>query len=180
MSKYHRLKTYLHGQGGEWFSTSFSQVESVLGFPLPASARKHRAWWTNLLDGTHTQAHAWMDAGWRVWSVDLAAGRLEFQRMAAEQGMGVSEATAATFRHDTPGVRMTDPVAFDRAKLSITARRILSDYTAEFDGDVQRALDKALHEARVAFRQRLFDNIPREPYSPVDSVDLIREDRDAR
>jgi hypothetical protein len=73
-----------------------------------------------------------------------------------------------------------DLVSFDRRKLSITARRILDDYTAEFDGDIQ-ALDKALHEARVAYRQRLIDNIVRTgPPSSVKSADLIREDRDAR
>lgn len=44
---------------------SFEEIEDVLGFSLPASASKHSAWWAN---GGHTQASAWLDAGWLVES----------------------------------------------------------------------------------------------------------------
>lgn len=57
---------------------SFGEVERVLGRTLPASARKHRAWWSNERSGSHSHARAWMDAGWHVASVDLNAGRVEF------------------------------------------------------------------------------------------------------
>jgi hypothetical protein len=173
MSKYEPLKSWLQARGGPRLILSFAEIERLLGFALPGSARQHRAWWSNQADGAHTQAHAWMDVGWRVWSADLEAEQIEFRRPVG----GFAEEAAAPFHHDAPIGGMSDPVTFDRAKLSITARRILDDYTAEFGGDVQRGLDKALHEARIAFRQRLIDNIPRGTPSSVNSVDLIHEDR---
>jgi hypothetical protein len=47
---------------------SFSDIEAVVG-QLPASAREHRPWWAN--DKTHSQASAWLEAGYRVAQVDL-------------------------------------------------------------------------------------------------------------
>ncbi len=59
---------------------SFADIERILGRTLPASARKHRAWWSNERSGTHSHARAWMDAGWHVASVDFNAGRVEFSK----------------------------------------------------------------------------------------------------
>lgn len=56
----------------------FGEIESMLGAALPASARKHRAWWAN--DVTHVQALAWLGAGWRVVLVDLSGERVGFER----------------------------------------------------------------------------------------------------
>jgi hypothetical protein len=180
MSKYDKLGRYLRGQRGEWHAMSFGEIESVLGFSMPVSARKYRPWWANQSDGGHVQSHAWMSAGWRVWSVNFSAERVEFQRISAEQAAQVSEVAAAPFRHQASEAEEPDLVTFDKAKLNVAARRILDDYTAEFGGDVQRALDKALEEARIAYRKRFMDSIPRGTPSSISSVDLIREDRDAR
>lgn len=59
---------------------SFSQVEQILGRPLPASARRHRAWWANESKGTHSHAAAWMGVGWLVDTVDFNAGNVRFRR----------------------------------------------------------------------------------------------------
>ncbi|HXU99121.1 MAG TPA: hypothetical protein VG166_01320 [Caulobacteraceae bacterium] len=121
-----------------------------------------------------------MGAGWRVGSVDLAEGRVEFERIDAGHAGGVADEASAPFLRDASASRPADPVTFDRAKLNIAARKILDDYTERFDGDVQRALDVALEEARIAYCQHLIESLPHGPASPVSSVDLIREDRDAR
>ena len=43
---------------------SFAEIERILGAPLPASAKSHRAWWGNQKDSkTRPQAHAWLSAG---------------------------------------------------------------------------------------------------------------------
>jgi len=180
MSKYDRFGVYLSAQGGRCHNMTFGQMERVLGFSLPASARKHGGWWTNLADGSHSQALAWLGAGWRVWRADLVGERVEFERIDADLAAGVAEDASAPFRRDAPAVKMTDPVTFDRDRLNIAARRILDDYSLRFGGDVQWALDVALEEARIAYCQRLIESTPRGPPSPVSSVDLIREDRDAR
>jgi hypothetical protein len=59
---------------------SFAEIERILDRSLPASARKHRAWWSNERSGTHSHARAWMEAGWQVRAVDFNAGRVEFAR----------------------------------------------------------------------------------------------------
>jgi CBS domain-containing protein len=49
---------------------SFNAVEKIIGDKLPASARKHRAWWSNYLEFS-PQARQWWDAGWRVSTVRM-------------------------------------------------------------------------------------------------------------
>lgn len=61
----------------------FKDIEEIIKRPLPASARKHAAWWANSArTDTHTWAHAWQDAGWRA-QVQLASGSVTFTRSAA-------------------------------------------------------------------------------------------------
>ncbi len=80
MGKYEPLATHLESADvGEWAAT-FAQVEQVLGFPLPPSARNHREWWSNQAGAGHSQASGWQDAGWRVWKVDLDGKRVIFNR----------------------------------------------------------------------------------------------------
>ncbi len=60
---------------------SFSQIEEILGSKLPPSAFKHEPWWRDASAGTsHVQAIAWLEAGWRVQSVDLKNKRVGFAR----------------------------------------------------------------------------------------------------
>ncbi len=59
-------------------SISFTELEEIIGGPLPPSARKHRAWWSN--SRSHSHASAWLDAGWRVESVDMTGGIVTFVR----------------------------------------------------------------------------------------------------
>lgn len=65
-----------------WRAT-FRDVESILGFSLPDSARIHRPWWSNQANGGHSHALAWRAAGWRARAVDLAAEALVFERIEA-------------------------------------------------------------------------------------------------
>jgi hypothetical protein len=68
MSKYSLLQVFLESSKKPTETLSFQQVEDILGFSLPDSASKHRPWWAN---GGHSQADAWLDAGWQVESVSL-------------------------------------------------------------------------------------------------------------
>ena len=59
----------------------FEQIETLVGFDLPPSARKYQEWWAN--PGTargHPYAQAWVAAGWRVDAVDLDAEWVHFWR----------------------------------------------------------------------------------------------------
>jgi len=57
---------------------TFSQVERLIGRPLPPSARNHRAWWAN--SRNRTLARQWLAAGWQAESVDLAGSWIRLVR----------------------------------------------------------------------------------------------------
>jgi hypothetical protein len=64
---------------------SFTEIERVLGSLLPTFARKRRSWWANEADAAHAHARAWIDAGWKVASVDLSKkGGVVFERAASQ------------------------------------------------------------------------------------------------
>lgn len=69
VGKYSSLYRYLLSTKSKQVIMTIDQIEAVLGFILPASARKYRPWWANAL--TNTQAKSWLHAGWEVDSVKL-------------------------------------------------------------------------------------------------------------
>ncbi len=81
MSKYDVLKRYLERQEARELAMTFAEIERVLGGPLPASARRQRAWWNNDPQN-NPMTRAWLEAGYRAVRVDLAEERLVFARVA--------------------------------------------------------------------------------------------------
>lgn len=77
MSKYQPLTHHLATRADVRVAMTFAEVERVLGFPLPASARRHRAWWANN-PANHVNAQAWDAAGYQSAEVNLADERLVF------------------------------------------------------------------------------------------------------
>ena len=83
--KYQRLYTYLCGLQAQEWRTTFGEIESVIGFELPASARLHRPWWANQGNGHgHSQALAWTVAGWETADLDMDAETLLLRRKPQE------------------------------------------------------------------------------------------------
>ena len=83
--KYRRLYAHLCGLRSREWSASFVEVEVVLGFQLPVSARMHRPWWANQSRGNgHSHALAWTTAGWETAHVDMEAETLLFRRKRVE------------------------------------------------------------------------------------------------
>ena len=79
--KYQRLYKHLCSRPGPEWQTSFGEIEAILGFELPASARLHRTWWSNQGgDIGHSQALAWDAAGWKTANVNLDAETLLFRK----------------------------------------------------------------------------------------------------
>jgi hypothetical protein len=75
--KYDPLASYLHEAGQDHIEMSFEDVERLVG-PLPESAAKYRQWWEN--GGHHSQARAWLSAGYKVDDVNQERRRVRFTR----------------------------------------------------------------------------------------------------
>ena len=83
-SKYERLYNHLCSLSTAEWKTSFAEIEAIIGFALPASARRHRPWWANQRRGTgHSHALVWVKAGWETAEVDMAGETLVFRRKQA-------------------------------------------------------------------------------------------------
>jgi hypothetical protein len=80
MGKYAPLTDHLRDEPNDSWIATFAEVERILGFALPPSARTHRPWWGNQRGAGHSQAKGWQDAGWQVGKVDLAGERITFSR----------------------------------------------------------------------------------------------------
>ncbi len=83
--KYESLELHLRSippKVGE-VTLSFSEIERILGAPLPESATTHRPWWENQRESkSRPQAHAWLSAGFLVETVNQgrANGSVRFKR----------------------------------------------------------------------------------------------------
>ena len=81
MSKYSALAKYLFNLQDYEVTLSFNDVEKILGFSLPESAKKLRSWWAN--DETHSQyKFGWGAAGYVVCDVNFNLGIVRFRRAA--------------------------------------------------------------------------------------------------
>jgi len=79
MSKYSALAEYLSSLPDYEISLSFKEIEKILGFTLPESAKILRAWWAN--DKTHSQfKFGWGAAGYVVYDVDFSQGIVRFRK----------------------------------------------------------------------------------------------------
>lgn len=80
-SKYQPLLDYLReNRHLDEVTLNFADIEALLNNPLPASARAQQAWWSNRKKGA-LQATAWMEAGYRVETVDLDSQRVIFRKL---------------------------------------------------------------------------------------------------
>jgi hypothetical protein len=82
MSKYDPLTAYLRKQPYREVRRGFGDLEKILGFELPSSARQHRAWWSNN-GSNNVMTKAWLSAGFRTRDVDMENERLTFERIGA-------------------------------------------------------------------------------------------------
>ena len=107
MSKYAQLRDYLaNRKTGPWHAR-FTDVEQILGFPLPASARKYPAWWANQNRGSHVQCSGWLNAGWHTSNVDLENESVTFIPTHSRKGIG----SAGEFRPTKSSLKWQDVLA---------------------------------------------------------------------
>lgn len=81
-SRYAPLALWLHSQRSsrDRVQLSFEDIEEIIGGDLPASARRHRAWWAN--DSVaHTHSQLWLEVGWRTAQVNVTGESVTFTRI---------------------------------------------------------------------------------------------------
>lgn len=79
-SKYQPLGEFLAARETSPWRATFSEIEAMIVGELPPSARMYPAWWSSN-DRSHSQARAWIDAGWETANVDLHGETVEFHRV---------------------------------------------------------------------------------------------------
>ena len=95
MSKYQRLGAYLRAQHRESVEMSFGDVERAAGTKLPASAMRHRAWWSNNPEN-NVATKEWRDAGYMTEQVDLEQHKVGFRKTGPTR---VAEGATALWGH---------------------------------------------------------------------------------
>jgi hypothetical protein len=87
MSKYSALGDYLKRQRAERIPITFGEIERITGVKLPASAQKHRPWWSNNPRNS-VMTKVWLDAGFESEQVDMPARKLVFRRVRGPRDTG--------------------------------------------------------------------------------------------
>jgi hypothetical protein len=80
MAKYDGLARLLRDLAGSRAQLTFETISAAVPGGLPPSAYRYAAWWANEAQGSHVEAYAWMEAGWRVEELDLAGRTVTFVR----------------------------------------------------------------------------------------------------
>lgn len=177
--RYEPLRAHLASVPDHVVVMTYEEIEELLGRKLPDSAYggSWRQWWANTK--THSQALAWLRAGWRVTRPDLKNKRVEFRREANDTGSqnGSSTETIPT----AVRAEKVPEIVVSRHDLTPSAFRMVEDAAEESGEGLGAAVAELLNRAAMARRRQLLDwfaeNAPRQGTS---SVKLIREDRDAR
>lgn len=148
---YRPLHRHLTSLIGDSWHATFEEVEAILGAPLPRSARNHRPWWAN---GGHSQARAWLAAGWKTANVNLSAGELDFVRSEAGVGNVAAQSGPIDARGASPnhvaGESQADRIrAFAAERYVVPARLAGEDVVVISAGDVGRLMGLTSHMPNV-------------------------------
>lgn len=76
--KYRYLSEYLSNSNQKSVTLSFSEIENILQFELPDSARNHRPFWANTT--THSIALSWLSVGYETVSVNMDKQIVVFEK----------------------------------------------------------------------------------------------------
>lgn len=119
MSKYARIEPYLRDSGQERVPMTFEEIARVIGVPLPRSAFKHSAMWSNN-PANWVMTQYWRAAGYRTEKVDMKNGKLVFRRASdappADAGGGSFARTFGALKGTVtiaPGTDLTAPIDAD-------------------------------------------------------------------
>lgn len=105
--KYSRLQEHLLSLQQDVWHATFADIEAMLGFKLPNSARNHQAWWANERRGGASQKQAWHDAGWRTENLNLTASRVDFRRDRSPKAKPTATMAESAPRANSPATELS-------------------------------------------------------------------------
>ena len=169
MPKYEPLADYLREHGGDACSLSFLDIERIIDRPLPRSARVRPSWWGN--DRTHTQARAWMQAGFGAKPSSQRIEPVVFRRLSSQPeslpSPEQSGPTQVVVRNLDPGV-----VAALKRRASRAGRSLERELRIILSREAGPDRSELIAEAN---RIRAMT-----PGPLPDSTELLRQERDRR
>lgn len=78
-ASYQPLQKYLNGRFADTVVLRFSEIEDIVGFPLPDLARQQREWWADAKSAPSVQSRSWIEAH-RTATPNLGAESVSFER----------------------------------------------------------------------------------------------------
>jgi len=114
-TKYHPLFEHLLFSGQGRLSMTFSEIEVVIGAPLPPSARRREEWWSNSPSG-HSQARAWLRANYRTSHVNLAGEKVDFSLEGWPEGYRRPNMATHAVASDLPGLGEAAQAGYQEAQ----------------------------------------------------------------
>ena len=82
LSKYAVLGQFLNSVSVREITLTFAEVEEILGFELPPSARRGKGFWINTVnDFVPPCGPGWVSVGWRVVSRDVEKEMVTFEKV---------------------------------------------------------------------------------------------------
>jgi hypothetical protein len=79
VTKYSNLGEFLRDQKNSSIALTFAEVERIIGYKLPRSAR-YPAWWSNN-PSNNVMTKVWLAAGFKTAQVDTERKKLVFRRV---------------------------------------------------------------------------------------------------
>lgn len=153
MSRYAQLTPVLLANPDAKVTLTFDELDKIVPGGLPASAKKHPAWWTNN-EASQSHSKVWLDAGRRA-SVDFKGKRTVFT---LDSSVDTSELAAAVVEDST----VQDLAEYVESSLSL--ERDLEDQIISHLDVLEPGLTL----------------LSRQVSSDVGRLDLLANDRDGR
>ena len=107
--KYRFLSDYLLESEQSQIKLSYAEIENILKFKLPDSAKTHRAFWANTK--THSIALSWMSVNYEVVEVNLEEKYVVFEKKRSFDTMRFSKSTATTEENYLSKCNNTDMIS---------------------------------------------------------------------
>jgi hypothetical protein len=149
--RYDALTEHLRRVDAAKVTLPFAEIESILGAPLPKSARKRREWWSN---STRSQGRSWLSAGFRA-RASLRDERVEFYR--GESATAPAKVSRRRSRWNVEEHLAAVDETFDHCLLEFESRRIFSGPSVYFYGELLKLIRSVPSLQDLAWNDRLIE-----------------------